>query len=96
MLFEKKDFGKTISQKLSAYIKTHTGKVDHAEVASELGVSPSTIRDVIYRTNVLTERSAPAIIEMMRRAIKNCDQSINDSREAKEFLAWELEDGLHP
>ena len=85
-LFEQQHFGKRISEKLSKYIRAYTGKNDFADVAERMGVSASTIRDVCHRYNTLTENSAPAIIEMMRIAIQNCNSRIKNAEVAKTEL----------
>jgi hypothetical protein len=38
----------------------------------------------------LTEKNAPAIVELMRVAIHNCTMSINKAKEAKRFLEKQL------
>jgi len=85
-LFDKENYGKPISVKLSRYLRAHTNKHDRADVSEKTGVGTSTIRDVIFRVNSLTENNSKAIIPLMRIAIKNCEKSISTSAEIKEGL----------
>lgn len=86
MLFEEKHFGNPISKQLSTYIAQHTSKQDRADVATRTGVSMSTIRDVTYRVNNLTESNSIAILEIMKIAVKNCSMEIYQAKEAKDYL----------
>jgi len=85
-LFDKEHFGKPISVELSDYLRTYTDSQDWANASIATNVSTSTIRDVIYRKNSVTENNSGAIIQLMRTAIKNCEQNIVKSTEAKEEL----------
>lgn len=91
MLFEQQHYGKPISELLSDYLKANTTSNDIAIVAEQTGVSMSTIKYVIYRTNSLTEANSGAIIEMVRKAIENCKTKIEDSLKAKTFLEDQME-----
>lgn len=83
-------FGQPISEKLSKLLRAYTGKYDRSRVARLTGVHTSTIRDVSYGTNSLTENNSKAIVELIRIAIDNCNNSVTDAREA----VSELEDIL--
>lgn len=85
-LFEKEHFGKPISTELSNYLRTYTDKFDRADISTKTSVSLSTIRDVIHRSNTLTENNSKAIVELMKMAIKNCENKIVKSTEVKEEL----------
>lgn len=85
-LFDKEHFGKPISEKLSDYLRTYSDKFDRADVTTKTGISTSTIRDVVYRSNAITEQNSKAIVELMRIAIKNCGLNIVKSTEAKTEL----------
>lgn len=87
---EQDNYGKPISEKLSKYLKKHTTNEDRANVSISTGVGTSTIRDVVYRNNSLTEKNSVAIEELMRFAIKNCMRSTKDNEEALEYLVNEL------
>lgn len=86
MLFEESHFGKPISDKLSNYLRKHTDKFDRANVSTKTNIGTSTIRDVVLRTNSLTESNSKAILELMKIAVKNCTFSIKSTSEAKEEL----------
>lgn len=76
-LFDKEHYGKPISEKLSDYLKKYTNSNDRANAATISGVGTSTIRDVMYRNNSLTEENSKGIIELMRIAIKNAKNALN-------------------
>lgn len=66
MLFKKEDIGKCISKEISDVLRRYVGRdefVEAAELASEAysRVSPSTVRDVTYRNNPLTENNSKAM-----------------------------------
>ena len=91
-LFDKEHFGKPISEKLSSYLRTYTDKFDRADVSTKTNVGTSTVRDVVYRSNALTENNSKAIIELMRIAIKNCQSNIVKSNEVISELEVMLEE----
>lgn len=53
-MFTEEDYGKPINEKLSVTLRRNTSKDDFANVATYTNTSFSTIRDVVYRTNSLT------------------------------------------
>ena len=81
-LLKDEQFGNPISEKLSNYLRTYTTSNDRANVSRMTGVGSSTVRDVAYRNNNLTEGNSKAIIELARIAIMNCDNSIEDAGKA--------------
>lgn len=83
MLFDETQHGKPISEQLSQYLRDWTSKQDYANVFLDTGVSQSTIRDVIHRTNNLTENNSKAILEMMKVAVKNCTNKIEYAKRVK-------------
>lgn len=87
MLF---NYGNPISELLAQYLKDYTDNNDRANVAAKTGVSISTIRDVTYRANNLTEGNSVAIVELMRVAVVNCTNKIEYSKKAKEDLESQL------
>lgn len=70
-IFEEKDFGKPISERLSEILRRNVSKDDYANIAIRSNVSFSTIRDVVYRTNSLTKANATAICLLMHAAFEN-------------------------
>lgn len=86
MLFENEHFGKPISVQLSEHLKANISKNDLADVATKTDVSISTVRDVMYRNNGLTENNSTAIVELVKIAIANCHNMIGETRRAKSFL----------
>ncbi|WP_299533826.1 hypothetical protein [Ulvibacterium sp.] len=70
-MFTEQDYGRPINEKLSLTLRRNTTKDDFANVATFTGVSFSTIRDVVYRTNSLTKSNARAIEELLRIAFDN-------------------------
>lgn len=91
MLFNNEHYGNPISLKLSEYLRDWTDKDDRAAVAVETGVSMSTVRDVTYRNNNLTEENSKAIIKLMERAVKNCTNKIEYAKKAKKDLETQLQ-----
>jgi|GEM_PF-2980401 Mn-containing catalase len=91
MLFEEKHYGNLISKQLSDYLREHTSKNDYADVANLTGVSLHTLRYVVARSNNLTQSNSKAVIELAKKAVMNCTNTINDSREAKEYLLEKLQ-----
>lgn len=86
MLFDKDNYGKPISEKLSEYLRDWTDKQDRADVSRETKIGLSTVRDVVYRNNSLTEENSKAILELMKIAVKNCTNKIEyGKRVRKEF-----------
>ncbi|MCK0161135.1 hypothetical protein [Allomuricauda sp. F6463D] len=71
LLFDEKDYGKPISEKLSMVLRRYTSKNDFANIAIRSNVSFSTIRDVVYRTNSLTKLNANAISLLIHAAFEN-------------------------
>lgn len=85
-LFQQESFGKPISEQLSDYLKQYTSNHDRANVAEKTGVSISTIRDVSYRNNMVTENNSIAMLELMKIAVVNCTNTIQHAKKAKEYL----------
>ena len=79
-------FGNPISEKLSNHLKTYTSNNDRANVSRMTGIGSSTVRDVAYRNNNLTESNSKAIIELARIALINCSNSIEDAVKAASEL----------
>lgn len=70
-MFQKNDYGKPISEKLSAVLRRNTTKSDFANVATQTNISFSTIRDVVYRTNSLTKSNSVGIEVLIKTAFNN-------------------------
>jgi hypothetical protein len=85
-ILKNEKFGCAISDGLSTHLRSYTSNKDWADVSIKQQVSTSTIRDVIYRKNSLTENSSKAIIELVKIAKSNCDVIIDDANEALEDL----------
>lgn len=90
MLFEEKHYGSPISEKLSEIIRRYTDKDDIADTSRRTDISVSTIRDVIYRRNSLTENNSGAIVAMAGIAFRNCLDSRQQADEDTEYFAKEL------
>ncbi|WP_375325977.1 hypothetical protein [Flagellimonas sp. GZD32] len=71
LIFSEDDYGRPISERLSEVLRRNLTKNDFANVAIRSGVSFSTIRDVVYRTNSLTKANAMAISLVMHAAFEN-------------------------
>jgi len=90
MINSPENYGKPISEELSTYLKEYTDNNDRANVAAKSRVGISTIRDVTYRNNNLTETNAEAITELMKIAIINCQNRIQYSKKVKKDLESQL------
>lgn len=64
--------GKPISAKLSEALKTHISSSDRADISRLCNVSPSTLREVMYRNQSITENNETGIRMMVERALNNC------------------------
>lgn len=85
-LFQQESYGKPISEQLSKYLMSYTGKEDHAKVSEKTGISISTIRFVASRTNTVTENNSTAMLELMKIAVINCTNTIQHAKKAKEYF----------
>jgi len=85
-MFTADDYGKPISQELSETLREYTSKDDRSDVSTQTGVSLSSIRDVMYRNNSLTESNSRAIIMLSAIAKENCKQAIDDANTAIKIL----------
>jgi hypothetical protein len=85
-MLKKEDYGKPINEKLSITLRRNTTKDDFANVASNTGISFSTIRDVVYRTNSLTKSNSMAIKELIRNAFENSLATQLQAQGDKRFL----------
>lgn len=84
-------YGSPISYDLSNYLKEYTSNNDRADVSAKTGVGSSTIRDLVYRLNNITESNSKAIIELMKIAVVNCTDKIEYSKKAKKDLELQLQ-----
>jgi cyanate lyase len=78
-------FGSPISEELSNLLTKYTNRDDWADVSRSKGVGSSTIRDVVYRRNSLTESNSKAIIELIRVAIQNIESLIEGAKTASVY-----------
>lgn len=90
MIGDPEQFGKPISEQLSEYLKQYTTSNDRANVCQQTSIGTSTIRDLVYRNNNLSKSNYIAVVELMRIAVRNCTQKINDSKQAKRYFESEL------
>lgn len=90
MLFDKDSYSKPISEKLSEYLRDWTNKQDRADVSRITKIGLSTIRDVVYRNNSLTEENSKAIVELMKIAVVNCTNKIAYAKKVKRVFGRQL------
>ena len=82
----------TISPVLSNYLRAFTSKRDIADVANKLDrVSPSTVRDVMYGSNAVTENNLPALRLLILKASENADAKIKLAKSFKKEIQKELD-----
>ncbi|MCJ8153198.1 hypothetical protein MKJ01_05410 [Chryseobacterium sp. SSA4.19] len=76
-----------ISSQLSTYLREFTTKEDIADVAAEENsCSSSTLRDIVYRTNPVTEKNLLALKRLMSIASKNADAKIKSAKQCKKTV----------
>lgn len=74
----------TISPVLSDFLKEFTSKDDRADVINNVtGVGSSTLRDVVYRVNPVTENNLPALKLLLLKASENADTKIKQAKNCK-------------
>lgn len=73
-----------ISIELSEYLKEFTTKDDRADIISKVvGVGSSTLRDLVYRTNSVSENNLPALKLLIIKASENADAKIKKAKSCK-------------
>jgi len=72
--------GCPITKELSHLLRTYTSVNDYADVSIKTKVGTSTIRDLAFRRNTLTEYNMKAIRELTIVALKNCARQIKDGK----------------
>ena len=81
------EFGKPISEKLSKALRSHISKNDIADIALISNVGTSTLRDVVYRRNSVTENNYKAVIDLTERALQNCHETRQKFLSNEKFLS---------
>lgn len=83
-MFTEKDYGIPISVELSEAVRRYTNHHDRAEASRLTGIGSSTVRDVVFRNNNLTEDNSKAILVMINTARIHCNlriaQAVKDSK----------------
>lgn len=85
-MFKEEDYGRPISEDLSIILRRNSSKNDFANIAANTGVSFSTIRDVVYRTNSLTRSNSKAIFALVRISFENSLARQLQAEGDKQFL----------
>jgi hypothetical protein len=75
-----------ISEQLSEFLKAYTSNKDWANTSIKTRVGTSTIRDVIYRYNALSENNSKAIVELVSIAKSNANRSIIKAKMAVDYF----------
>lgn len=76
-----------ISKELSDYLREFTDLNDRADIVNEVGgIGSSTLRDLVFRVNPVTENNLPALKALMLRASKNAAQKMNSARKCKKAV----------
>lgn len=86
MIGDKRFLNMTISTKLSDYLKKYAGSKEWGDVSNQVGISTSTIRNLVYRQVPITEGNKEAVIELMKVAIKNAMKSKSEDSEVELFI----------
>lgn len=85
-MLKEEDYGKPLNEQLSIILRRNSSKNDYANIAAYTGISISTIRDVVYRTNSLTKSNSKAIKEIIRVAFDNSLARQLQAEGDKQFL----------
>lgn len=85
-ILKDEQFGNPISEKLSNYLRQYTDKDDRADVSIQTGVGTSTIRNVVFRSNTLTEDNSRAIVALVEIAMASCRDIMLKASEAIDEL----------
>lgn len=80
------NIGATIPQEISEFLREFTHKDEWGDVANIVNCSPSTVRDVLYRRNSVSEKSLEALKYLFPIATKNADQKIKSARNCKKAV----------
>ena len=83
---DKEFLGKPISLELSIYLQNYASKDDRADVSRATGVGLSTLRNLVYRMASITAQNSIAVNELMKTAIKNCQDNRVELIRAEERL----------
>lgn len=92
LILKDEKFGNPISEELSNYLRKYTDKDDISNAAIETGVGRSTVRNVVYRSNTLTEGNSIAIIALIDIAITNCELAIESAEQTIKGLRKTLKE----
>ncbi len=91
-MFTEKDYAKPIPENMSIVIRRYTNRDDMANAAAAGDVSPSLVKQVIFRISSLTKNNSAAIEALVKTALANCEDSIVGAIEDKDFLKNLLEE----
>ncbi len=82
-------FGSIISKKLSEFIQKYSTTDDRKEISRSTGISYSTVRYLINRSNSLTEDNSVALIAMIEKSIENCQKvSLESERDELDLIDY--------
>ena len=83
--------GRILNDHQARVLKRNISRKEMTSIANELGnISGSTIRDVIYQNNPITENSLPAIMKAFKRAGQNAVRDTQIKHEDKDYIIDEL------
>lgn len=83
----KLDHTKPISDEISAYLKEYTDELDIAKACEVHNVGFHTLRRLrLGGTLVSNSKNENAIIELMKLAVKNAEESITKARKIKKHI----------
>ena len=81
------EVGKIISQEVSDLLRDFSTKENRANVSINSNISASTLREITYRNQAVSEYSLPAVKSLLKIARENAVESEKKSRQsAKELL----------
>jgi len=68
----KLNYGKPISDKLSAALRWNLRDKDYEEIASKWGYRPATARAITYGNAAATTQNNALLHDLLKRALENC------------------------
>ncbi len=91
-MFTQKDYAKPIPENMSIVIRRYTNRDDMANAAAVGDVSPSLVKQVVFRISNLTKNNSAAIEVLAKTALANCENSITGATEDRDFLRCFLDE----
>lgn len=80
------EVGKYISEEVSKLLREYSSSNDRVDVSTEEYMSPSTLREITYRTRPVTIKNFKAVKKLLEVAQKNAEkQKLDSTKGAKDL-----------